>query len=82
MPWPNRAKGSLLLHDWAEAQRDYDVALADPIYRSRRVSATALYGRGAARPRLGEAQRHDGLTPVTARLPGVVTDFAKLGITP
>lgn len=78
----NRAQVLLLLHDWAGARRDYDLALADPIYRSGGIGATALYGRGIARLRLGDEQGRDDMAKAAIRLPGVAADFAELGVTP
>lgn len=82
-PWvlANRARVKLLLGDYSGARADYDEALGMKSFRGHFMRPEALYGRGIALSKLGEAATDD-LAEATAARPYLPAVFEDQGLKP
>ncbi|CAN5529470.1 hypothetical protein BH10PSE14_BH10PSE14_19620 [soil metagenome] len=78
----NRGRVELGLGRNRAALADFDAAIVDPEFRVHFFAAHALYGRGIARLRLGDARGKDDLQRAVAMNATIAATFADAGITP
>jgi len=78
----NRGRVELGLGRNREALADFEEAIKDPMFGSHFFNAHALYGRGIARLRLGDAGGKSDLERAVSMQPNIAATFADAGITP